>query len=100
MITEKWHDLRKNPADLPETSEDVWVILVDNPTKVDVDSYNKDDIGKVMIEPEINFTDGNGTKVHRDKVEYKSTGWYYNGMPGQITHWMKIEVPEPPEDEG
>ena len=72
MITEKWHDLRKNPDDLPKTSAPVWVVLADNPTEIKMDSYNSDD------------------------TSILSVGWWLYDLQ-EITHWMPIEKPEPPE---
>ena len=88
MITEKWHDLRKDPADLPETTNDVWVILKDNPNDVETDSYDPNDKGK-------------DTTVYyrRDySVTFPSSGWYNYPEAGMVTHWMYIEVPEQPQE--
>lgn len=98
MITEKWHDLRENPDDLPENGDDVWVILADNPNLVDVDSYIEKDKGHEVTEPGYDFVDEDGTKIHRDEVKYISSGWWQYGQPGMITHWMYIEKPEPPKE--
>lgn len=87
MITEKWHDLRKDPNDLPETSDTVWVIVKDNPTDVTMDSYDPGMRGKDIT-----------TYYARDySVTFPQSGWWGYPEEGIVTHWMYMEVPEPPE---
>ena len=87
MITEKWHDLRKDPNDLPNTSDWVWVIRIDYPKEIDMDSYDPNDRGKEY------------TEIIGDKHEnYLASGWWNATRHGMITHWMYVEKPEPPTD--
>ena len=91
MITNKWHDLTKNPEDLPKTTDDVWVILADNQNDVTVDSYDENRKGQETNEPIIN-DEGKITGYEK----YDGSGWWEFPRPGTITHWMYMEVPEPP----
>ena len=99
MITEKWHDLRKDPDDLPTDANTVWVILSGNPTEVEMDSYNPDNKGKVIIVPAYDWETETGEIKHRKAYQYEASGWWAYDEPGWITHWMYMEVPEPPENE-
>ena len=83
MNTEDWHDLRKVPDYLPETTDTVWVILKENPTEVEMDSYDPKRKGTIM---------------HTGSGQYESSGWWAYDEPGMVTHWMYMEVPEPPTE--
>lgn len=98
MITEKWHDLRKNPDDLPVNSETVWVVLSDSPTVVEMDSYVAKDKGKMVTIPAHDI-EVDGKTVHRETRQYEASGWWAYDEPGWITHWMYMEVPEPPKED-
>lgn len=88
MITEKWHDLRKDPNDLPETRDNVWVILAENPKEVEVDAYDPDDKGKERV-----------IHTRTTTEKYIASGWWQFDHPSQqVTHWMYIETPEPPTE--
>ena len=87
MITEKWHDLRKDPEDLPKTPDWVWAIHTDCPEDAEMDSYDPNDKGKEYVE----IIGGKSEK-------YLSSGWWNATRTGTITHWMYIEKPEPPID--
>ena len=93
----QWHDLRKDPTDLPESQNAVWVILSENPTEVEQDSYNPEDKGKVVTIPAYDLETDDGKIEHHESRQYEASGWWAYGEPGWITHWMYIDVPEPPE---
>lgn len=93
----KWHDLRKNPDDLPESADTVWVILSENPTSVEMDSYNPIDKGKIVTIPAYDRKTEDGKTEHHDERKFVASGWWTYDEPGWITHWAKMEVPEPPE---
>ena len=97
-MTEKWHDLRKDPTDLPKDTNTVWVILSETPTEVDMDSYNPENKGKIMTVPAYDTETDDGNIEHHESRQYKASGWWAYDEPGWITHWMYINVPEPPEE--
>ena len=90
---EKWHDLRKDPDDLPEKTDQVWVVLAKNPQEVEMDSYMPEDKEKYTSVPVYE-----GGKIVGHKT-FLSSGWWVYDLPGEITHWMYIDVPEPPKEQ-
>lgn len=94
MITEKWHDLRKDPNDLPKEADEYWVMIDGCPT-VDVDTFSPEAVGRPISSPICK-----GGKII-DYEEYPQSGWWEYSKVGQITHWMVMQkppVPEPPID--
>ena len=94
----KWHDLRKDPTDLPKDSNVVWVILSANPKEVEMDSYNPEDKGKVYKVPAFDRETEGGQIEHHEERQYEASGWWAYDEPGWITHWMYMNVPEPPKE--
>lgn len=94
----KWHDLRKDPTDLPKDAKTVWVILSENPTEVEMDSYNPEDKGKIMTVSAYDRETENGQIEHHDSRQYEASGWWAYDEPGWVTHWMPMDIPEPPRE--
>ena len=94
----KWHDLRKDPTDLPKDTKTVWVILSERPTEVEMDSYNPEDKGNVMTIPAYDRETEDGHTEHIESRKYIASGWWAYDEPGWVTHWMYMNVPEPPKE--
>lgn len=92
----KWHDLRKDPTDLPKDTKTVWVILSENPTEVEMDSYNQEAKGKSVVIPAYDRKTEDGQIEHHEPQEFEASGWWAYDVPGWVTHWMPMDVPEPP----
>lgn len=94
----EWHDLRKDPNDLPKDTKTVWVILSENPTEVEMDSYNPEDKGKIRIVPAYDRETEDGQIEHHEQRQYEASGWWAYDEPGWITYWTPMDIPEPPRD--
>lgn len=90
----KWHDLRKDPTDLPKEMDEYWV-MIDGCPHVESDSFDPSAIGREISSPVCK----NGEIVGYET--YTQSGWWENSKPGLVTHWMVMEKPpkpEPPND--
>jgi len=38
-------------------------------------------------------------KFRRGRFEEDGDDWIYTYLPSEVTHWMPLDVPEPPEEE-
>lgn len=78
-------------VELPVQGEDTWVYAINREwgtSEVEIDTWvgNRGD--------EVRCVGPNGETIE------KETGWYHYQTPWEITHWMPIEPPEPPEEGG
>ena len=86
----KWHDLRKDPTDLPKECDEYWVMIDGCPT-VEADSFDPGSVGREISSPIIKDRKIVGNET------YPQSGWWENSKPGQVTHWMAMEKPPRPE---
>ena len=89
-MTYKWHNLKKDPNDLPKKIDEYWV-MIDGDDDVNSDTFNPSYIGQEISEPVIE----NGKIIGHET--YLSKGWWEFGKPGLVTHWMEMEKPPKPE---
>lgn len=89
MSNKFWHDLRKDPTDLPKEMDEYWV-MIDGCPDVESDSYDPNAVGRDYSSPICE----DGKIVRYEK--YLSSGWWENSKPGEVTHWMVMEKPPKP----
>ena len=87
---------------LKELEAQQWVSVEDRlPEEVDTETWVW---GEGMEEPETDVWEGDRGRqavaylAENSRVEYVKSGWWSNDMQ-HITHWMPIDVPEPPRED-